>query len=150
MTYSAFISYCKGCRRGTLAHLGRCRGIGVPARGRIAQAEDLLRKSVSVAEDQPPRTLAPNMVELAALLCGIGGLNRVRPRSVKPAPMMTGTYPDETGRMAWLDLTPGRCLLTEGRSCGCGTFREASASEDCRGWAVGDLSPLRDQLAGEV
>lgn len=97
-----------------LAFMLSSLGIAERERGQTAEAEKQLRDSVAVAQDQKHRALAPNMVELAALLCGDRRVTEGQAMLDQAAPIMAKAYPDEAWRMAWLDLARAKCWLAEG------------------------------------
>jgi tetratricopeptide (TPR) repeat protein len=91
-------------------------GIVRRAQGRTGEAETVLRESVAIARQQRHRALAPNMIELAGLLCAQRQFAEAAALLDSASPVLAADYPDDAWRPAWLRLTRARCLLDAGRA----------------------------------
>ena len=98
-----------------LAFMLGSMGLVERAQGRTAQAEASLREAIAIGSQQEHRSLAPNMVELASLLCERRQFGAATKLLNEASPIMSTDYPDDAWRPAWLKLTRARCLLDAGR-----------------------------------
>jgi hypothetical protein len=86
------------------------------AEGRTGDAETLLREAIAIGRERQHNSLAPNMVELAGLLCARQRFDEATELLAAAEPITAADFPDAPWRPAWLRLTRARCLLYAGRS----------------------------------
>jgi tetratricopeptide (TPR) repeat protein len=91
-------------------------GIVRRVEGQAGEAEALLREAIAIGRQQQHRSLAPNMVELASLLCGRRQFADATALLADATPIMKADYPGDAWRPAWLRLTRAQCLLDAGRA----------------------------------
>ncbi|HEY7807698.1 MAG TPA: toll/interleukin-1 receptor domain-containing protein [Croceibacterium sp.] len=96
------------------------------SQGRASESEDLLREAIAIGRKQHHASLAPNMVELASLLCDRRRFAEATDLLVNAGPIMKADYPDDAWRSAWLRLTQAQCLFDQG---GKSAAREIVASD---------------------
>jgi tetratricopeptide (TPR) repeat protein len=82
--------------------------------GRTDEAEALLRQAGAVAEARGHRTLAPTWVELASIACGSKRIEEGESLLSRAREQMQADYPDDTWRMAWIDVVNAQCLRDAG------------------------------------
>jgi tetratricopeptide (TPR) repeat protein len=85
------------------------------ASGKVGKAETLLREAVAIGRAQQHPSLAPNLTELAGVLCDERQFKEAERLLDSAEPVMETDYPDEAWRSAWLRLTRATCLLDDGR-----------------------------------
>ena len=86
------------------------------AGGKVDKAETLLREAVAIGQAQRHPSLAPNMTELAGVLCDEHKFAEADQWLAKAEPVMKADYADDAWRSAWLRLTRATCLLDDGRN----------------------------------
>jgi tetratricopeptide (TPR) repeat protein len=91
------------------------KGLVERAEGRPGQAEGDLREAIAIGRKARHRSLAPNMLELASLLCERQRFGEADTLLVEAAPILDTDYPGEAWRPAWLGLTRAGCLLGQGK-----------------------------------
>ena len=84
------------------------------SRGRSQEAQSLLREAIAIGRAQEHRSLAPNMVELAGILCDTRKVGEAATLLKDAAPIMKADYPDDPWRTALLRLTEAQCQLRAG------------------------------------
>jgi tetratricopeptide (TPR) repeat protein len=107
------------------------------SQGHADQAEALLREAIAIGGEQQHRSLAPNMVELASLLCGRRQFPEATQLLADAAPVMNADYPDDAWRPAWLRLTRAQCLLDAGRKDEARAIAAGALPEVTARWPAG-------------
>ena len=105
--------------------------------GRAARAETLLREAVAVGREQRHRSLAPNMIELAGLLCAGSRVAEGERMLVEAGPILADDYPDEAWRPAWLQVTRAKCLIAGGQASEARTIGRAAIPKIAERWRRG-------------
>ena len=97
-----------------LAYMLGSMAIVKRSQGRASDAEGLLREAIAIGRKQHHASLAPNMVELASLLCDRRRFAEATDLLENAGPIMKADYPDDAWRSAWLRLTQAQCLFDQG------------------------------------
>ena len=116
----------RGDRYEDLAYMLGNMAIVERADGHGDKAEALLREAVSIGKAQNHPSLAPNMADLASLLCDRRDFGEAEHLLKNAVPVMQAAYPGGGWRPAWLHLTQAKCLFGEGRR---DTARQIAATE---------------------
>jgi tetratricopeptide (TPR) repeat protein len=82
--------------------------------GRVEEAEGLFERARVVAATHAHRMLAPVLVDLAAIACLDGRLQRGVDLLAEARPIMQRDYPTDAWRLAWIDSVNAECLWLGG------------------------------------
>jgi tetratricopeptide (TPR) repeat protein len=118
-------------------------GIAERAQGRTGPAEQALRESVAIAREQKHRGLAPNMVELASMLCARRGFAEAGALLKEAQPIMAADYPDDPWRSAWLDVIRAECLGEQGRKADARALIDGAMPAIASRWPTGTYYRVR-------
>jgi tetratricopeptide (TPR) repeat protein len=121
------------------------------AQGHSDKAETLLRDAIAIGQAQNHPSLAPNMAELAGLLCDRREFAEADQLLEKAEPVMQADYPGDAWHPAWLRLTRSKCLLGEGRTKDARQIEAAEYPKVAAFWPAGTYYRVEaDRLRGLV
>jgi tetratricopeptide (TPR) repeat protein len=119
--------------------------------GRTEDAEVLFRQAADVAQTRAHRTLAPTWVELASIACSSKRVQEGEGLLTRARAQMQADYPDDTWRMAWIDVIAAQCLHDGGQSAAARELLQAAAPQVLQRWGTGTLFGARlDALEREL
>ena len=111
--------------------------------GHADRAEALLREAIALGREQHHRSLAPNMIELAMLLCDERRFDEAKQMLDNTGPILASDYPEDPWRPAWLSLARARCLAGQGRGADARKLAATALPQIVKRWPVGTY--YRDQ-----
>ena len=119
--------------------------------GRTEDAEALFRQAADIAQTRAHRTLAPTWVELASIACSSKRVQEGEGLLTRARAQMQADYPDDTWRMAWIDVISAQCLHDGGQSAAARELLQAAAPQVLQRWGTGTLFGARlDALEREL